>query len=64
MAKFQDLKYSDHTEPVDIRSENGVVANTERVKPRLRTFSPFLPRKNSKHRYTASVAFSIMYKSI
>ena len=32
--------------------------------PQLGTNPPFLPRKNSKHRYTASVAFSSKYKRI
>ena len=32
--------------------------------PQLGTNPPFLPRKNSKHRYTASVAFSSKYKII
>ena len=36
----------------------------KRKLPQLGTNPPFLPRKNSKHRYTASVAFSSKYKSI
>ena len=35
-----------------------------KLTPRLGTNPPFLPRKNSKHRYTASVAFSSKYKRI
>ena len=34
-----------------------------KLTPRLGTNPPFLPRKNSKHRYAASVAFSGKYKS-